>query len=85
MTSTTIISLLPPLVLGFTALLVLLAIAFKRHHGLTVWLSIIGVAAAGGCIAPAAAIAPVQATPLAVVDSYTLFFWGVLLASAAES
>ncbi len=81
--STDIVALLPPLVLAFAILVMLLGIAVKRCPAATFWLGLIGVAAAGGCIAPAAAVAPHQATQLAIVDTYSLFFWGILLGATA--
>jgi len=85
MNSTDIISLLPPLVLGVFTLVMLLALAVKRSPTLLSWLGIAGVVAAGASIVPAASVAPVQATMLALVNTYTLFFWGVLLASAGAA
>ncbi|MGD8376920.1 MAG: NADH-quinone oxidoreductase subunit N [Acidobacteriota bacterium] len=83
MTGPDLLVLLPLLIVAGTAVLVLVGIAVRRHHGLTVWLSLAGLVAAAAALGPAAGRIPRQVTPLLQVDAYGLLFWGLLLAASA--
>lgn len=78
-----IISLLPPLLIAATAMMVMLGIAYKRSHALTAGLTLAGLAAAFLSIFAALPFAPRQVTSLLVVDQFALFYMGLLIASAA--
>lgn len=78
-----IISLLPPLLIAATAMMVMLGIAYKRIHALTAGLTLAGLAAAFLSIFAALPFAPRQVTSLLVVDQFALFYMGLLIASAA--
>jgi len=82
MTSPDLIALLPLLVLAGTALVVMMAIAFRRSHRLTAGLALTGLAAALVTLWPASLVAPRQVTPLLIVDPYALFYTGLILAAA---
>ncbi len=76
-----VIALLPLIVLAGTSVLVMLAIAVRRSHGLTLGLTLTGLAAAFGCIWIAEPVAPRQVTSLLVIDNYSLFYFGLLIAT----
>ncbi len=73
--------LLPLIVLGSTAVVVMLAIAFHRSHPLTATLTEIGLAVAFWSLWPAAAAVPRQVTPLLIVDRFALYYFGLILAA----
>src|SRR5689334_18136729 len=70
------------IVLAAASVAVMLAVAVHRSHAVSAALSLAGIAAAFACLWPAAAEAPRQVTPLLVVDSYGLFYTGLILAAA---
>lgn len=74
-------ALLPMLVLSGTIILVMLAIAVRRHHGLTAALSAAGLIGALAMLPLAAERMPLNVTPLLVIDGYALFFQGLMLAA----
>lgn len=80
-----LIALGPLIALSLTAALVMLLIAIRRHHGATLALSLIGLAAAFVCLPAAAQWAPVGVTPLLVVDAYALFYTGLILVAGAAT
>jgi NADH-quinone oxidoreductase subunit N len=73
---------LPFLVLSIATVTVMLLIAAKRDHRLTVTASAIGLLAALLAIIPAAMPVPVLVTPLFLVDGFTLFFLALVILSA---
>ncbi|HEX2330410.1 MAG TPA: NADH-quinone oxidoreductase subunit N [Candidatus Angelobacter sp.] len=82
MNGTDAIALLPLILLAGTSVVVMLAIAVSRNHGLTLWLTLAGLAAAFASIWIAAApLAPRQITSLLVIDNYSLFYFGLLIAA----
>lgn len=83
MTGADLLALLPLLIVAGTAILVLVGIAVRRHHRVTVWLTLAGLGAAVAALRPAAGRIPRQVTPLLQVDAYALLFWGLLLAASA--
>ncbi len=82
MTATDLAAILPLLVLAATVLVVMTAIAVRRHHGTTVTLTLLGMAAALATLPWAAAAAPRSVTPLLVVDRFALFYEGLIVAGA---
>jgi NADH-quinone oxidoreductase subunit N len=76
------VSLLPLIVTSASAVLVMLAIAARRHHGLAFALTLAGLGAALACLAAAWPMAPRQVTALLVIDRYALFYIGLALAAA---
>ncbi len=81
MTASDALALLPWIVLAATAIVVMMGIAFRRRHGLTLGLSLAGLVASLVSLYLAAPLAPRQVTPLLVVDRYSLFFFGLLVAA----
>ncbi len=76
-------ALTPLLILLGTTLVVLLAIAVRRHHAVTAGLAFAGLAAAFASLCLAAGSAPRPATMLMVADNYSRFFTGLIVATAA--
>lgn len=79
MNGTDAIALLPLIVLAGTSVVVMLGIALRRSHAFTLALTLAGLAAAFGSIWIAAPLAPRQVTALLVVDTYSLFYFGLLI------
>ena len=74
-------ALLPLLVTGTTAVVVMLAIAWKRNHSQTFLLSVVGLNLALLALIPALGVAPLEVTPLLRIDSFAAFYSAVILAA----
>ncbi len=83
MNGTDALALLPLLLLGGTAVVVMLAISVKRSHAVTAGLTLAGLAASFLSIFAVAPLVPRQVTSLLLVDGYALFYLGLIIASAA--
>jgi NADH-quinone oxidoreductase subunit N len=75
------IALLPLIVVAGTSVLVMIGTAVRRHHGFTLGLTLAGMVAGFGTIWIAAPVEPRQVTPLLVIDHYSLFYFGLLIAT----
>ncbi|AOE84997.1 NADH-quinone oxidoreductase subunit NuoN [Pseudomonas sp. TCU-HL1] len=75
-----LIALLPLLVTCATIVVVMLAIAWKRHHSWTFGLSVIGLNLALISILPALKVAPLEVTPLMMVDNFGAYYMALVLA-----
>ena len=73
------IALLPLLIVCVTAVVVMLAIAWRRRHDLTFILSAAGLNLALLSLIPALQVAPLEVTSLMQVDRFTLLYMGVIL------
>lgn len=82
MTAVDLIDLSPLITLAVTAIAIMLAIAFKRSHALTVTLTLIGLAAAFTLLFVASPPVPRQVTSLLVADGYSLFFMALIFAAS---
>ncbi len=82
MNATAALALLPLLVLSGASVVAMLAIAIHRSHALTATLTVVGLGASFVCLWPAASVAPQRATALLVVDGYSVFYFGLLIAAA---
>ncbi|MES2821456.1 MAG: NADH-quinone oxidoreductase subunit NuoN [Pseudomonadota bacterium] len=76
-----LLALLPLLVTCATLVVVMLAIAWRRNHALTFVLSIIGLNLALLSLIPALQAAPLAVTALLQVDSFAIFYMGLILVS----
>ncbi|MDD5330117.1 MAG: NADH-quinone oxidoreductase subunit N [Sulfuricella sp.] len=81
MTAGDFIAVLPLAVLGAASVVVMLAVAFRRHHGLAALLASAGMVLALAALVPAFGVSPRQVTPLLVVDRYALFYQGLAIAA----
>jgi NADH-quinone oxidoreductase subunit N len=76
-----IIALLPLLITSATAVVVMLAIAWKRHHSGTFLLSVIGLNLALLSVIPALGVTPLEVTPLLKVDQFACYYMAIVLAA----
>jgi NADH-quinone oxidoreductase subunit N len=83
MTLAELASLLPLIVVGATTVVVMLAVAFYRHHLLTAALTLIGLAAAFLTLWVAPAAPSGYAPSLLVLDGYAQFYVGLIVATAS--
>ncbi|MGH7781421.1 MAG: NADH-quinone oxidoreductase subunit N [Candidatus Binataceae bacterium] len=81
MSGTDWIALLPVIIVGATSIVVMLALSIRRSYAVTVWLTLIGLAAAFASLWPAGSVAPRQVTLLLVVDRYAIFYMGLIIAA----
>ncbi len=77
--------LLPLIIIGAAAVIVMLAIAWRRNHLLAATLTLTGLAIAFASLKAATRVAPRQVTGLLVVDSYAIFYTGLIIAAAFAS
>lgn len=75
-------ALLPLVVVGGTAVLVMVAIAVRRAHALAFVLTVIGLLVAFGMLWVADARAPREASAVMVIDRYGIFYLGLIIASS---
>lgn len=77
-----LIALLPLLVTSLTAVVVMLAIAAKRNHTLTFILSVVGLNLALLSLIPALEVAPLEVTPLLLIDTFACYYMALVLAAS---
>jgi NADH-quinone oxidoreductase subunit N len=82
MSLTEFYSIIPLVVLSILPIAIMLSIAIKRFHEVIFASSLLGLGAAFYSLFPASKYIPVKVTSLLMIDSYTLFFWGLLIAAA---
>jgi NADH-quinone oxidoreductase subunit N len=85
MTRPDFIALGPLIILSLTAAIIMLQIAVRRHHGVTLALSLIGLAAAFVSLPVAGKWSTGPVTRLLTVDSYALFYIGLILMAVAAT
>lgn len=78
-TTQQLIALMPVLISAATAVLVMLAIAWKRHHSLIFVLSVVGLNLALVSVLPALDVAPQYFTELLRLDSFAYFYMALVL------
>lgn len=81
MSSADFLALAPLLVLAFTPLAAMVSVSIRRSHIAVVILTIAGLAASFGTLWAAATVIPRQVTPLLIIDSYSLFYTGMIVAA----
>jgi NADH-quinone oxidoreductase subunit N len=81
MNATDLFALLPLLLTAGTAVLVMLAIAIVRNHVLSIWITLIGLATSFASLWPIAPLLPRRITVLLIVDRYSVFYFGLILAA----
>jgi NADH-quinone oxidoreductase subunit N len=77
-----LIALLPLLVTSLTVVVVMLAIAAKRNHALTFILSVVGLNLALLSLIPALEVAPLEVTPLLLIDTFACYYMALVLAAS---
>jgi len=78
---TDLFTLLPLLILGGAAIVVMIVVAIHRSHILTLALTLIGLALAFASLGWIAPEAPRQVTSLLVIDRYAIFYTGLVIAA----
>jgi len=81
MTEQALIALLPIMVMAATVVVVMLVIAWERNHRLTAFLSAAGQLFALLSLAPVLDVMPQPVTGMLVMDSYAVFYMGLILGS----
>ncbi|HWB87153.1 MAG TPA: NADH-quinone oxidoreductase subunit N [Bryobacteraceae bacterium] len=82
MSAADLLAILPLLILAATAVVVMLCTAVKRNHLLAVILSVVGLSAAFASLWAVIPVTPRQVTPMLVIDGYTVFYLGLILAAS---
>ena len=84
MTAYDLLKVMPMTVIAFAAVLIMTVIAFKRHHRTAYLLALAGIVSAFFTIPVAGrqAFSSEPTTPLLIIDDYTLFYIGLMLAAA---
>lgn len=77
-----LIALLPVLVTSLTAVVVMLAIAAKRNHTVSFILSVVGLNLALLSLIPALEVAPLEVTPLLLIDKFACYYMALVLAAS---
>ncbi|QTN45770.1 NADH-quinone oxidoreductase subunit NuoN [Ectopseudomonas mendocina] len=77
-----LIALLPLLVTSLTVVVVMLAIAAKRNHTVTFILSVVGLNLALLSLIPALEVAPLEVTPLLLIDRFACYYMALVLAAS---
>jgi NADH-quinone oxidoreductase subunit N len=77
-----LMALLPLLVTSLTAVVVMLAIAAKRNHTVTFILSVVGLNLALLSLIPALEVAPLEVTPLLLIDKFACYYMALVLAAS---
>ena len=78
-----LITILPLIIVGGAAVVIMLVIALHRSHRLTAGLSLVALAAAFAGIFRALPPEPTHVTSLLIIDRFSLFYMGLVLAASA--
>jgi NADH-quinone oxidoreductase subunit N len=81
-TASDLIPLLPLITISTASVVVLLSIAFYRNHKLAAVLSLAGLLISFAMLFVASYDVPRQITPLFILDSYALFYMGLIIATS---
>jgi NADH-quinone oxidoreductase subunit N len=82
MTLGDLVTLLPLIVVAAASIATLLVVAFNRNHEITVAITLSGLALAFISLLVISDKVPRQITPLLIIDSYALFYLGLLFAAS---
>ena len=82
MTSADLTALLPLIVVAATAVVVVLVVAFYRNHMAAAGVTLVGLILAFAMLPVAASVTPRRVPPLLVMDSYALFYMGLIFAAS---
>ena len=74
-------ALLPLVLTAATAVLGMLAIAIARNQALSLWITLIGLGASFASLWPVSGLLPRRITVLLILDSYSVFYFGLILAA----
>lgn len=76
-------ALLPLIGVAATSIVLMAAVALRRNRTWSVAITLAGLAASFGLLLEARTVAPIQVTPLLLVDGPALFFFALLITAAA--
>ena len=82
MTAADLIALSPLAALGVSTVLIMLIVAWKRNHILTVAMALFANVAASALLFMILRQAPRQVTTLLIMDGYSLFYMGLIFAAS---
>ncbi len=75
-------ALLPIIIISASSVIVMIVVAFYRSHLLTVILTLAGLVISFVMLLAEASMLPRQVTPLIILDGYSFFFMGLILAAS---
>jgi NADH-quinone oxidoreductase subunit N len=81
-TSDDLVALLPLIIMAVSAVAVMLVIAFYRHHLITFVSTLAGIALAFAMLPVGASESPRRIATLLIIDSYAIFYMGLLFAAS---
>jgi NADH-quinone oxidoreductase subunit N len=82
MNKTDLFALLPYLILTATAVVVMLVIAFRRSHLTSCSLTLAGLVLSFLSLFPVMHLSPLKVTSLIIIDGYSVFYTGLIVAAA---
>src|SRR5690606_18680226 len=77
-----LIALLPLLIVGATAVVVMLSIAFARNHWWNATITVVGLNLALLSLFAVVRVLPLEVTPMFMIDGYAVFYMGFVLVTA---
>lgn len=77
-----LIALLPLMLIGLTAVVVMLAIAFARHHWWNATITVVGLNLTLLSLFVVGQVVPLEVTPMMMVDGYAIFYMAFVLITA---
>jgi NADH-quinone oxidoreductase subunit N len=80
-----LVAILPLIILGVTAVVVLLQAALRRNHSAATFLSLAGLILATAVLPAASQNAPLRFTPLLLIDRFAILYMGLLFAASAAT
>jgi NADH-quinone oxidoreductase subunit N len=80
-----LVAVVPLIILGVTAVVVLLQAALCRNHNAAAFLTLAGLTLAMVCLPAVSHIAPLRFTPLLLIDRFAILFMGLLFAASAAT
>ncbi len=81
MNSLQVNSILPLIILSVTSIVIMLVTTVKRNHKVIFGLSLVGLIIAFYTLFPVSEIIPININDFLLIDTYTLFFWGLIFAA----
>ena len=80
-----LVAVVPLIILGVTAVVVLLQAALRRNHNAAAFLTLAGLTLAMVCLPAVSQIAPLRFTPLLLIDRFAILYMGLLFAASAAT
>ncbi len=74
--------LIPLMIVALVPIVIMIIIAIKRYHAVVNAFSLLALAAAFISLFYLTVYMPRQVTPILMIDSYTLFYWGLIFTAS---